>query len=43
MRQPIVIALLAVPFLIQVYFNAGLAYWLNRLLGSSGASLGLRH
>jgi arsenite transporter len=29
-RQPIVIALLAVPIIIQVYFNAGLAYWLNR-------------
>ena len=33
MRQAIVIALLAVPILIQVYFNAGLAYWLNRRLG----------
>ena len=33
MRQPTVIALLAVPILIQVYFNAGLAYWLNRKLG----------
>ena len=33
MRQPVVIALLAVPILIQVYFNAGLAYWLNRKLG----------
>ncbi|WP_424811819.1 ACR3 family arsenite efflux transporter [Roseococcus sp. YIM B11640] len=32
-RQPAVIALLAVPILIQVYFNAGLAYWLNRKLG----------
>ena len=32
-RQPIVIALLAVPILIQVYFNAGLAYLLNRQLG----------
>ena len=32
-RQPLVIGLLAVPILIQVYFNAGLAYWLNRLLG----------
>ena len=31
--QPLVIALLAVPILIQVYFNAGLAYLLNRLLG----------
>jgi ACR3 family arsenite transporter len=33
MRQPAVIALLAVPILIQVYGNAGLAYWLNRRLG----------
>jgi arsenite transporter len=32
-RQPVVIALLAVPILIQVYFNAGLAYWINRRLG----------
>jgi arsenite transporter len=32
-RQPVVIALLAVPIIIQVYFNAGLAYWLNRSLG----------
>jgi ACR3 family arsenite transporter len=28
--QPVIIALLAVPILIQVYFNALLAYWLNR-------------
>lgn len=32
-RQPGVIALLAVPILIQVYLNAGLAYLLNRLSG----------
>ena len=32
-RQPLIIALLAVPILIQVYFNAGLAYWLNKRLG----------
>jgi len=31
--QPLVIGLLAVPIVIQVYFNAGLAYLLNRLLG----------
>jgi len=30
LRQPLVIALLAVPIGIQVYFNAGLAYWMNR-------------
>jgi ACR3 family arsenite transporter len=33
LRQPGVIALLAVPIVIQVYFNAGLAYWVNRRLG----------
>ena len=33
LKQPLVIALLAVPILIQVLFNAGLAYWLNRALG----------
>lgn len=32
-QQPLVIALIAVPILIQVYFNAGLAYLLNRQLG----------
>ena len=31
--QPLVIAMLAVPILIQVYFNSALAYWLNRRLG----------
>jgi len=31
--QPAVIGMLAVPILIQVYFNSGLAYWLNRRLG----------
>jgi ACR3 family arsenite transporter len=31
--QPLVIAMLAVPILIQVFFNSGLAYWLNRELG----------
>ena len=33
MRQPIVIVLLAVPIVIQVYLNAGIAYWANRALG----------
>ncbi len=32
-RQPLVIALLAVPILLQVFFNSGLAYLLNRRLG----------
>lgn len=33
LQQPLVIGLLAVPILIQVYFNAGLAYILNRISG----------
>lgn len=33
LKQPLVIGLLAVPILIQVFFNAGLAYWLNRAVG----------
>jgi ACR3 family arsenite transporter len=32
-EQPLIIAMLAVPITIQVYFNAGLAYWLNRRAG----------
>ena len=35
LRQPLVIALLAVPILIQVLFNSALAYGLNRKLGES--------
>lgn len=33
LKQPLVIAMLAVPILIQVFFNASLAYWLNRRVG----------
>lgn len=33
LEQPLVIALLTVPILIQVLFNSGLAYWLNRAVG----------
>ena len=33
LSQPLVIAMLAVPILIQVYFNSGLAYLLNRQFG----------
>lgn len=33
LAQPLVIAILAVPILVQVYFNAGLAYLLNRRFG----------
>ncbi|MCF4164127.1 ACR3 family arsenite efflux transporter [Zavarzinia compransoris] len=35
LAQPLVIALLAVPILIQVYFNSGLAYLLNRMAGEA--------
>jgi ACR3 family arsenite transporter len=35
LEQPLVIAMLAVPILIQVFFNSGLAYWLNRRIGES--------
>jgi len=33
LKQPLVIAMLAVPIVIQVYFNSGLAYLLNRKFG----------
>ncbi|WP_293598878.1 ACR3 family arsenite efflux transporter [Polynucleobacter sp. 35-46-11] len=33
LQQPLIIALLAVPILIQVFFNSALAYWLNKKLG----------
>ena len=35
LKQPLVIALLAVPILIQVLFNSALAYCLNRALGEA--------
>ncbi len=35
LKQPLVIALLAVPILIQVLFNSALAYGLNRQLGEA--------
>ena len=35
LRQPVIIGLLAVPILIQVYFNASLAYLLNRAVGEA--------
>jgi ACR3 family arsenite transporter len=35
LQQPLIIALLAVPILIQVYLNSGLAYLLNRLTGEA--------
>jgi ACR3 family arsenite transporter len=33
--QPLVIAMLAVPILVQVLFNSALAYWLNRRAGET--------
>jgi ACR3 family arsenite transporter len=33
LKQPLIIAMLAVPILIQVFFNSSLAYWLNRAVG----------
>ena len=33
LRQPLIIAMLALPILIQVFFNSALAYWLNRTVG----------
>ena len=42
LRQPLVIAMLAVPILIQVFFNSGLAYWLNRRVGEAQHRLSLR-
>ena len=35
LAQPLIIAMLAVPILIQVYFNSGLAYLLNRVTGEA--------
>jgi len=35
LAQPLVIVLLAVPIIIQVYFNSGLAYLLNRAAGEA--------
>ena len=40
LRQPLVIALLAVPILLQVLLNSSLAYWLNRRLGEQHAVAG---
>jgi arsenite transporter len=40
LAQPVVIALLAMPILIQVYFNAGLAYLLNRAAGEAHSVAG---
>ena len=34
-EQPLIIAMLAVPITIQVYFTSGFAYWLNRRVGEA--------
>ena len=34
-QQPLIIALLAVPIAIQVFFNSSLAYWLNKVSGEA--------
>lgn len=34
-EHPLIIVMLAVPITIQVYFNSGLAYWLNRRFGEA--------
>jgi ACR3 family arsenite efflux pump ArsB len=35
LAQPLIIVMLAMPILIQVYFNSGLGYWLNRYFGEA--------
>lgn len=40
LSQPLIIAMLAVPIVIQVYFNSALAYLLNRRLGVAHAVAG---
>ena len=40
LTQPLVIALLAVPILLQVFFNSALAYGLNRLVGEKHSVAG---
>ncbi|HVL35057.1 MAG TPA: ACR3 family arsenite efflux transporter [Burkholderiales bacterium] len=39
-EQPLIIAMLAVPILVQVFFNSGLAYWLNRRVGEKHSVAG---
>lgn len=38
--QPLIIAMLAVPILIQVFFNSALAYWLNKRVGEKHSVAG---
>ncbi|KOR30548.1 arsenic transporter [Achromatium sp. WMS2] len=39
-EQPFIILLLAIPILIQVFFNSALAYWLNRIVGEQHSVAG---
>jgi len=39
-RQPLIIAMLAIPILIQVFFNSALAYWLNKKVGEKHSIAG---
>ena len=40
LKQPLIIVMLAVPILIQVYFNSMLAYWLNKKAGEAHSVAG---
>jgi ACR3 family arsenite transporter len=40
LAQPLIIAMLAAPILIQVFFNSALAYWLNRRIGEKHSVAG---
>lgn len=40
LKSPAVILLLAIPILLQVFFNAGLAYWMNRFFRSDHSVAG---
>ena len=43
-EQPLIIVMLAVPIIIQVYFNSGLAYWLSRRFGEAHCvAVGTKH
>jgi ACR3 family arsenite transporter len=37
LAQPLIIALIAIPIIVQVVFNAGFAYWLNKQAGEQHA------
>jgi ACR3 family arsenite transporter len=40
LKSPAVILLIAIPILLQVFFNAGLAYWMNRFFRSDHSVAG---